>query len=255
MLRERKFAIIVAVFFSVPILGLVFAGYWHWYRPSELGRLAIKNARQRQIVPLPIPFPPFPFQPGSERIRPASPGSSVLLLENEGHIFNVPLTQVYYFAIDTSNNSIRPAAATEWNAATGEIIDNIQLSGDLPRPIFGWKQTDSAGRHVMERLLSPSGDYLAIVSADGRYHKPVRALLWGREAYTDGQHYLEIRPMKDGKLVGTPVAIPTEDELEPRIWWTKDERFIIVRFYKWDNIVVVPTDIARVPHSSRSERP
>lgn len=245
MLPKRKFAIIVVVLVSLSILGLAVARYWHWYRPSELGRLAVKNARQRQIVPLSIPFPPFPFQPGSERIRPASPGSSVLLLENDGYIFNVPQRQAYYFAIDTSNNSIRPASGAEWNAATGEIIDDLQLSRDLDRPIFGWKQTDSAGRHVMGRVLSPSGDYLAIVSADGRYHKPVRALLWGREAYADGQHYLEIRPMNDGKLVGTPVAIPTEDEHEPRIWWIKDERFVIIRFYKWDRVVVVPTDITR----------
>jgi hypothetical protein len=253
--KSREFWVYSTLFGSLAFLAVGVA-YFYWYWPSEQGHLARRNARKQGITVLPLVG--TPFSTGQARIRPAAPLGTILVLEVAGHDFGNPDSYNYFFVIDTATNAIRPASKSEWDEAAGVIGDDLQVTqvtGERPfnialeKVIPKWSRTDATGRHVMECLHSPTEDYIALLSADGRFHPPVRGLLWGREAYADGQHYLEVRSMKDGAMVGLPVAIPLPTKTYVHSWWTADERFVVFRYREGQTnyIIIVPTGIELEP--------
>lgn len=245
--RSREFWVYLILFASLGFLTIGVA-YYHWYWPGEQGSLAIKRAKQAGVVALILPD--VPDIGDTERIRAVFPGSDEYLLHCPGLALNGGETNSYSL-IDTASWTIRYAPRSEWEAATGEIIDALPYRRDIRD--YRFPQTvKTAGRHLRHREVAPNSEFVAIFSSDGRLHPPKRGLLFGgRNAYADGQRYIEVQSF-DGLVTITPaVAIPSPCSDEPDIWWTADERFIVCRYRCYsnprtpDSIVLVPTGLQK----------
>jgi len=237
---------------AIVVVALVFVGfgsaYYHWCWRSETGGHALQNAEQTGLVALVIPD--VPDLPHTERIRAVFPGSNSYLLHSPGLSINGRETNSYSH-VDTASNTIRSASRSEWEAATGEIIDTLHDRHIRPKLAANPK---TAGHHLRWREIAPRSNNVAVFSADGRLHPPVqRFFIGGRNEFADGQRYVEVQSV-DGQAVITPaVLIPSPCTDEPKIWWTADERFVVCRYTcnsnprTPDSIVLVATGLETLP--------
>jgi hypothetical protein len=216
--------------------------------PEELQAQA--NAEAKRLAPVQIPFA-MTFPSGHvERARPATVGSSTLLFW-ESFTSRV-------FELDTTTNMLREVASQKWENATGPISDVNQIglvnghpphNTGLARIMGGEPEPRFAGQFAMNNVSSPTGDKLAIVSANGNFHPPATGLMFtGHNAYVVGPHFLEIRDAKTGSVLMPAVALPKHNARREwlDVWWTADERFVVC-LWSDDRLMVVPTGFAAAP--------
>ncbi len=231
------------------LVTLKLCGWYGWHNLSPRGRAALVAAREKSLTPIQIPF----NNGGSltarvERVRPQEPLSQTLLFWSDTN---------RVFEFDTVSKQLAQVSTTIWENASGEVCDYVQTSSaSLNKPLndaigkrfTGTEEFQPTGRHIMKAIWSPSANHVALVSADGRFHSPVRGLMFGgRNSYADGQHYLEVCDSKTGILVMPAMAISSFRRESMEVWWTADERFLIC-YYSNNRLLVVPTGL---PASSR----
>jgi hypothetical protein len=129
--------------------------------------------------------------------------------------------------------------------------DFDESAGQLKR--LGRRAQTVAPNHLVV-TDSPSGDKIAVITADGRFDPGEIGLIFGGSHHrASGQHYVEILS-KSGKPLMEPVAIPfrTGKQRTLDLLWSADERFVICRMAS--QYCVIPTGLSE-QLSSTTPRP
>jgi hypothetical protein len=162
--------------------------------------------------------------------RAESPGSPVLL-------FRARIGDDVV-RCDPSLGSITHTTVAAWKSATGGVADESQTwvpaqdwDFDPPHLRFRGRALDTAGRHHLAFGRSFDGDFVAVLSANGRYHPPDGGLipfLGGRPAWAGGSHFHQVFDHGTGQAVGEPVRIPLRSRNGSiRASWTFDNQYVV----------------------------
>jgi hypothetical protein len=207
--------------------------YTIWPREPEHARAARQRARDLHLAEFDLAgFEGRVLAYDHDRmlVRSDTPESSRLLLRTEAG---------YVVEYDSADGSLRLAPFESWDAATGEISAEIQGFGhdqgwdhrqDTGRLVRGGVPASTRAKSHLAVVSSPSGDKLAIVTADGRFTPGSPGMIFGGTwARASGQHYVEVIKVGDGQRLIEPIAIPLRTSWRNGIYilWSADERFVV----------------------------
>lgn len=169
--------------------------------------------------------------PDTLTFRAESPGSPVLLFR-----FRSGEDVVRY---DPSLGSTTHTTFAAWMSATGGGANDERQTRvpaqdwdfDPPQLRFRGRALDTTGRHHLAYGRSFDGNFVAVLSANGRYHEPDGGLipfLGGRHAWAGGSHFHQVFDHGTGQAVGEPVRIPLSSRNGSiRASWTFDNQYVV----------------------------
>jgi hypothetical protein len=133
-----------------------------------------------------------------------------------------------------------------WDAAAGEVSNGGSV-GLPPRQRFRFEVQEhllrhdgvavaTAGTMVITVSESPSGKYVAALSADGPLNK--------NQFTAAGRHYHQVFRHSDGAPVGEPVALPMSSEADwPLPHWSADDRYVVYVNKAFSKVCILATGI------------
>jgi hypothetical protein len=190
-------------------------------------------------------------------LRTESTDGGALLLKHSA------LDSIYLYDPRTKNLSL--VQSVQWKRAVGPIVNCSQpvsaskLWIDLtppesPRLSVEKREVQTAGRAALEYAASPSGRWLAVLSAPGPAQKVGVALMSSR---VEGPRYHQIFSLPDVQAVGHTLRLPLPegDELDtPANCWTADERHVVYQDAFFGYISVIETGLSYGPNNSKTRR-
>ena len=180
-------------------------------------------------------------------LRRESDGGGALLLRHSRQ------DVVYKYAPD--KQTLTAVAGEEWQRALGAVA---QCNEQLPKAdllitqehklVSGGKEIPAAGQTVLSIAESPSGRWMAVLSASGKAGTSVIPFAAGGGA--SGRYYHQPLSLSDMSWIGKPVDVPTKnDNLIP--CWSADEQFVVYHQTNFNYLSVVKTDLPSTSNPSK----
>ena len=162
------------------------------------------------------------------------------------------------YEYDQHLRQMRPVSEDAWNQATGKPCWEVDYDdaccstfiSDEVRVEDGafWRGTEkiaTEGRTALSFSVSPSDDFAAVLSADGRRCWFIRGPMpfrGGRGGGYSGQHYVEFFTLPEVKRKGPPVRIPltTGDRMSCSPQWTAGGEYVVYQKSPSD-VCIIPT--------------
>jgi hypothetical protein len=157
----------------------------------------------------------------------------------------VDLEPVYRY--DLQARSLDAVTDKEWLNAGGPISACSGL-GSTPPPVpvrlddssnklvIGDREVSTTGKVPLDYLVSPSGKWVAVLSADG----PVISMLFSGRVL--GQRYHQLVAVNDAVSTGSSIRIPVMNTLGTLLpCWSVDEKLVIYTDANFSSLVVVET--------------
>ena len=173
--------------------------------------------------------------------RETEAGGSLLLKR-------VDLETVYRY--DPNTRSLSAVTEKEWSEARGVIAkcsdqqaapDRIQIRIERrDRKMFvGQREVSTAASIPLGYLTSPSGKWIAVLSATGPVVPAV--MLFSGDRVLGARHH-EIRSLPDTVSAGSSIQIPVPNTLTTmQLCWSADEKFVVYNDGSFSSLVVVET--------------
>jgi hypothetical protein len=161
------------------------------------------------------------------------------------------LENVYRY--DPITRRLSEVSAAQWQNAGGAIAKcgEQSVAGVISGPrrddrahklFLGERELPTAGRFALNNVTSPSGRWVAVVSADG---PAVPSILPFMGDLIYGQRYHEVISLLNAVHVDPPIPIPVTDRndfLEP--CWSADEQFVVYTTYFFNLLIVINSGVA-----------
>ncbi len=166
----------------------------------------------------------------------------------------VPAPSAAAFRLSQAEKRAEPAPGDAWTAAGGAICD-CRAARMTPLPagyVFdataatltrNGSALTTAGPTVLEALLSPNGDRIAVLSAEGKWRGSVQPAL-GRRG-PDGPYFIEILAVDSGQRALPPLRFPGRLSPDTRPWqgcWTAKQDRLVYTDLTHQNLWLVPVD-------------
>jgi len=105
---------------------------------------------------------------------------------------------------------------------------------------FDGQQTKTAGKSVLQIAVSPSGKYVAVLSATGSPRKSFLPLIGGDSI--GGRRYHQVFRASNGAPIGDPVRLKEANFKDNTIHpcWSPDERYIVYLYSRPDQLWIIP---------------
>lgn len=173
--------------------------------------------------------------------RETEAGGSLLLKR-------VALQTVYRY--DPNRRSLSAVTEKEWSGARGVIAkcsdqqaapDRIQIRIERRnRKMFvGQREVSTAASIPLGYLTSPSGKWMAVLSATGPVVPAV--MLFSGDRVLGARHH-EIMSLPDTVSAGSSIQIPVPNTLTTmQLCWSADEKFVVYNDGSFSSLVVVET--------------
>jgi hypothetical protein len=172
--------------------------------------------------------------------------------ETEGALLlkRVALETVYRY--DAQARTLNAVTDTEWVKARGPIANcpeqqakpdriRIRIDGDTHKLLIGEQEVSTAGGVALGSLGSPSGNWVAALSATGPIVPTLTLLNGGRVL---GHRYHEIRSVPNGNSAGSSIQIPVVNTVTSlELCWSADESFVVYNDVEFSSLVVVETNL------------
>ena len=193
-------------------------------------------------------IPCYEFRPGELTyglyLRVADNTGDLLLTSDVPRSPDQNSVQPNVYAYDPKRDELRAVDAELWKVATGKICGEhvIGCWGTLQadarisivdgRLLHGDRVVETKGRTVLDLSLSPRGDVLAVITADGWKRPSIRGLYplggsWGG-GYA-GQHYVELFSLPSLDPRGAAIRIPlTSAEWLSHPRWSEDGSYLVL---------------------------
>ena len=180
-------------------------------------------------------------------LRRESDGAGALLMKHSRR-------EVVY-SYDAERNTVTAVTDEEWQRARGTVAQCGQqfLKTEAMRVtqehklLAGGREIQAAGQTVLDAVESPSGRWVAVLSATGRAGTSVLPFSAGGGAA--GQHYHQLLSLPDLIWKGKPARVPTPQDFESLIpCWSADEQFVLYRQINFNYLSVVKTDLPSTPN-------
>ena len=170
------------------------------------------------------------------------------------------LETVYRY--DPQTRRIGPVSDAQWQSSTGPITNCSDYSTRKPvsegpmitidvrehKLLIGkpdaWRKVPTAGGYPLAFKESPSGRWVAVLSATG---PAIRPLLPGVGAgdWILGQRYHEIISIADATPGESAIKFPVDDTADFfHMCWSADEEFVVDTYWQYTYLVVVPTGVS-----------
>ena len=162
----------------------------------------------------------------------------------------VDLETVYRY--DTSARTLDGVTDKEWLNARGLITRcsdqhakpdrvRIRIDRDHHKLLVGEREVPTAGSVPLSSLSSPSGSWLAVLSATGPTVPPF-TLLNGERVL--GQRYHQVVSLPDAVSTGNATRIPVMNTVTTlELCWSADERFVVYNDGSFASLVIVETNL------------
>ncbi len=180
-------------------------------------------------------------------LRYSQPGSDELLLCSLD-----PMEATYYvrrekpeisssaplFRYSLSRKSFEPATLSQWTQATGNVLACIDQRA-LPRPTwnldnlahtvtFQGQTVATRGGIAFGTAAAPSGDLLAVISADGEYIPSQGIFFLGGSPRASGNRFHEVFRTDTAKRVGPVIRLAgASDDIVTSPCWAPDNRIVV----------------------------
>lgn len=209
-----------------------------------LGRgLGVCRVADVALLETPELVPPERERYARLQLRSQKRGEGHLLLKNSAR------SEIYSY--DPNAGTLSLVANNFWENATGEIGDrcggpptsNPWLHiDDSDRLVDRDEQIETAGETALRFKTSPSGKFIAVLSANG-FKYPSIIPFMGKGG-TFGQHYHQLLLAKDLSATGRRVPLPfvTARKLFSPCW-SPDERFVVYTEVLYHRITIVAVDV------------
>lgn len=163
------------------------------------------------------------------------------------------------YRYDPEKRTLSSLGIEDWQRATGPVAEcgkQFSTPQDVPRIDSatqklraGVRTVKTAGRTALETTVSPSGRWVAVLSAAGRVQRPTMPFSGAGGA--SGRHYHEVLSLPDAAPAGHAVRIPTRRDYEIfNSCWSADEEFVVYTDTFFYTLSVVETRLPR-PDSPR----
>ncbi|HEV2764155.1 MAG TPA: hypothetical protein VGV38_14320 [Pyrinomonadaceae bacterium] len=214
---------------------------WATFDEEEIDRELKKRPGQ--------PYQPTPRPQGSLLVRRESAGAGALLLR---HTMRETL-----YRYDPAARALTQVGAEAWERAVGPVAEcarqfappesKLALDQKADRlRAAGGREVATAGRVPLALVASPSGRWVAVLSADG----PKKGSLMPFSGDTVlGRRLQQVLSLPAAAAVGSPVVLPVLNEGDvPVACWSADEQFIVYHDYNFYSLSVVETHPPPTPH-------
>lgn len=180
-------------------------------------------------------------------LRRESDGAGALLMKHSRR-------EVVY-SYDAERNTVTAVTDEEWQRARGTVAQCgrqfLKMEGMLvtheQKLLAGGREIQAAGQTVLNAIESPSGRYVAVLSATGRAGTSVVPFSSGGVAA--GQHYHQLLSLPDLTWTGKPARVPTRQDFETLLpCWSADEQFVLYRQINFNYLSVIKTDLPSTPN-------
>ena len=156
------------------------------------------------------------------------------------------------YLYDPSAQSLQQVSDEKWHTAASlmtecfsqsqQFTERFKVNGE--KLFFGNLEVPIEGVVLISLAYSPSGDKVAVLSADGPRRKGSLMPFFGGGQNSKGQHYHQLFSVVNGSSVGVFVKLSftTEKEAYPACWST-DEKYVFYTALLNENLTVVKTDV------------
>ncbi len=178
-------------------------------------------------------------------LRRVAPGAGALLLKHTRG------TTVYRY--DPTARTLTPVGDEEWRRALGAVAECGQQFAPPPQVLAldpksdkllaGGRVVPTAGRLALKVIASPSGKWVAVLSADGSKGSSLMPFTGGGGA--SGQHYHQVVSLPGGTPANGTVRVPLRqryDLLTP--CWSADEAFVVYHHITFNYLSIIDTNLS-----------
>jgi hypothetical protein len=188
--------------------------------------------------------------PGRLLIRSGRDGKNILLtMRDESEKANRHRVVYEY---DPKAKSLRKVPDLTWDAVAGPIAECFSQPQQFPERIkvtgeklfFGNREVSIKGAVLISSAFSPSGQYVAILSADGPRKGSLLPFLGGGQN-SGGQHYHQLFSVDNGEPISAVLKLQftTEKEAYPACW-SSDEKYVFYTALLADKLTIVETSFS-----------
>ena len=212
-----------------------FAAYKLWPFGAEVPLLQTPEWKDKRIGEL---------YSGRLQLRRESEGGGALFLKR------VDLEPVYRY--DPQTRSLSAVTEKEWLNASGPIATcmdqlakpdpvRIRVDHGAHKLLIAEREVPTAARLAVSSLSSPSGHWLAVLSATGPII-PAFTLLGGERVL--GRRYHEIKSLPGGASSNNSIQIPVVNTITTQqLCWSTDEKFVVYADGSFSSLAVVETKL------------
>jgi hypothetical protein len=155
------------------------------------------------------------------------------------------------YEYDPKTQSLRKVPDLKWDAVTSAVTECFSQSQQFPEKFkvngeklfFGNQEIPVKGAVLISSAYSPSGNTVAILSADGPRKRSGMPFLGGGQN-SKGQHYHQLFSVSNGKPIRAAVKLQftTEHQSYPACW-SIDEMYIFYTSLLGDKLTIVETGL------------
>lgn len=181
---------------------------------------------------------------GRLQLRRETQAGGALLLKR------VDLEPVYRY--DPPRKTLNAVTDKEWLNASGPIANcmdqlakpgrvRIRVDHGTHKLLVAEREVSTAASLALSSLSSPSGNWVAVLSATGPTI-PAFALLSGDRVL--GRRYHEVKSVPDAVPAGKSIQIPVVDTITTlQLCWSADEKFVVYNDGSFSSVAVVETNL------------
>lgn len=237
---------IIIVVISIGILG-----FYILARKQVFDQREVSNSTSQSLVsPLFDTWPGWmnTQMPGRILIRDFGDEKLFLTVRDEYEKGNKHRAVYLY---DPDAQSLQQVPDEKWNTVVNPIAECFSQSQQFPEKFkvngeklfFGNQEVPIKGAVLISLAYSPSGNAVAVLSADGPRKGSFLPFLGGGQN-AKGRHYHQLFSVVDGTPIGDAVKLrfTTEKEAYPACWST-DEKYVFYTALLNEKLTIIKTDL------------
>ena len=156
------------------------------------------------------------------------------------------------YRYDPQKRTLNSVTDTEWANANGPIADcmeqlagpggvRIRVDQGTHKLLVAEREIPTAASVALSALRSPSGNWVAVLSATGPVMPPF-TLLHGSRVL--GARYHEVKSVPDAVSAGKAIQIPVVNTITTQqLCWSPDEKFVVYSDGSFSSLAVVETNL------------
>jgi hypothetical protein len=162
----------------------------------------------------------------------------------------------------SASKALEAIALSAWEAE-GVLCDCFDLWGidHTLRPfsvqnglVYKEQAVPTAGHHQAGACDSPTGRYIAVLSANGAMRGTGTLFVVGSGKYATGPYYQEVFSKTDGSRASGPVELVLDGDVRPtRPCWSGDERYLVYQGSRPDRIWIVESGLSAAKESNDAQ--
>ncbi len=183
-------------------------------------------------------------------IRSGTKGKNILLTMRDEFEKGIRHRVVYEY--DPKAKSLQKVSDLNWDGLASPISECFSQSQQFPEKFkvageklfFGDRQISIKGAIFISAAFSPSGRYVAILSAEGPRKGSLMPFLGGGQN-SKGQHYHQLFSVYNGEPISDVLRLQltTEKEAYPACW-SIDEKYVFYTALLADKLTIVETGLS-----------